>query len=233
MGALRNERKLYEFAPIWFETDQVDAVSSKLVRQRDQAEANAKAQKEIDKERNKQLEDQKNTVEAKLRRENGPRANALRDRIHNLIQDLPKNAAEEAQRRTERRAVEMEHLFPQYLTWLNKRFGDRWETAAVTSDIDDFGALEWNGRPLDGMIVRTMVKQRNRIRGEIKTDCFLFGLVDDVEFSMWRDLFTVECEKSERLLTDWKVRRQFVSKWNWEQPVSGSIKTPNSVSSKP
>jgi hypothetical protein len=203
-----------------------------LIRRRDQEEANAKAQKEIDKERIEQLQDQKNAVEAKLRKENGPRANALRDRIHNLIHELPKNAAEGAQRRTERRAVETERLFPQYSDWLNKRFADQWETAEVTLEIDDFGTLEWNGRPLDGIIVKTLVKQRNRIRGAIKADCFLFGLVDDVEFSMWRDLFAVECDNSERVITDWKVRRQFVSKWNWEQRISGSVKTPASVSSK-
>jgi hypothetical protein len=33
MGALRREKELYEFAPIWFETDQVDAVSAELIRQ--------------------------------------------------------------------------------------------------------------------------------------------------------------------------------------------------------
>jgi tetratricopeptide (TPR) repeat protein len=211
MSALRRERKLYEFAPLWFETGQVDAVSAELIRKEQQQQALAKARVATGKAR-------KDAVELKLRKENGPRANALRDRIHNLIHDLPRDAAEKAGRR----AVEGEHLFPQYLTWLNKRFADQWETAEVTSEVDEFGAVEWNGRPLDGVIVKTMVKQRNRIRGVNETDCFLFGLVDDVEFAMQRDPFALQCDGSDRAITNWKVRRQFASKWNWEPgPLKG------------
>lgn len=212
MGALRRDRKLYEFAPIWFENDQVAAVSAKLIQQQAQEQANVEAIKAIEDERNNQLRAQRNAVELKLRKENGPRANALRDRIHNLIHDLPKNAVEKA----ERRSVEAERLFPQYSAWLNKRVADQWETAEVTSNIDDFGVVEWNGRSLDGVIIKTMVKQRNRIRGANETDCFFFGLVDDVEFVMQRDPFALQCDNSERAVTNWKVRRQFVSKWNWE-----------------
>jgi hypothetical protein len=205
MGALRRERKLYEFAPLWFEIGQVDRVSAKLIDEQLQQQALANARIAI-------AQAEKDAVEQKFRKENGPRANALRDRIHNLIHDLPRNATEQAERRT----IEAERLFPQYSTWLHKRFADQWETAEVTSDVDDFGAVEWNGRPLDGVIVKTMVKQRNRIRGANETDCFLFGLVDDVEFSMQRDPFALPCENDERAITNWKVRRQFTSKWNWE-----------------
>jgi mono/diheme cytochrome c family protein len=62
-------------------------------------------------------------------------------------------------------AGETRRLFPQYLTWLNQRFDSQWETAEVTSDIKDFGAVDWKDRPLDGVMVKTMVKQRNRILG--------------------------------------------------------------------
>ena len=66
------------------------------------------------------------------------------------------------------------------------------------------------------MIARTNIKQRNRIKGEYQTGCFLFGLVDDAEFSMERDPFAFGCENVERGITMWKVRRQFKSTWNWE-----------------
>jgi tetratricopeptide (TPR) repeat protein len=202
MGALGRERKRYEFAPLWFETSQVDAVSAELDRKKRQEQANEDAITKIDKEH-------KTAVELKLRKENGPRANPLRDRIHNLIHDLPQDAAEEAQRR----GIETGRLFPQYLNWLKKSFSGQWETTEVTSEVSDFGVVEWNGRPLDGVIVKTMVKQRNRERGENKTDCFLFGLVDDVEFTMQRDPISIPCDGP---ITNWKVRRQFASKWNWE-----------------
>jgi hypothetical protein len=54
--------------------------------------------------------------------------------------------------------------------------------------------------------------------GAYDTGCFFFGLVDDVEFSMQRDPFALECANSDSAVTNWKVniRRQFKSKWNWE-----------------
>ena len=55
MDALRRERKLYEFAPVWFETGEVANLSAELIRKKDQGAAAAKAKTEIDAERNKQL----------------------------------------------------------------------------------------------------------------------------------------------------------------------------------
>jgi hypothetical protein len=40
MGALGRERKRYEFAPLWFETSQVDAVSAELDRKKRQEQEN-------------------------------------------------------------------------------------------------------------------------------------------------------------------------------------------------
>ena len=204
MDALRRERKHYQFAPLWFETSQVAAVSAELIREKKRARDIEEAKKGFD-------EEQKKAAELRLRKENGPRANALLDRIHNLIHDLPRDAAEQAERRTieaERRVIETERLFPQYSAWLNKRFSEQWETSEVRSKVDDFGVVEWNGRPLDGVIIKTTVKQRNRIQGVNEEDCFLFGLVDDVEFSMQRDpfalQFALQCDGNDRAITNWK-----------------------------
>ena len=216
MDALRRERKPYEFAPVWFETDNVANLSAELIRKKDQQEIDKKAKKDLADKRNEQMQGQKTAIEAKLRKENGPRAQALRDRIHNLIHDLPKDAAEKAEPRTVDAEHAVESLFPDYSAWLDKRLADQWETIEVTSDVDDFGVVQWNGRPLDGIIVKTMVKQKNRILGEYGAGCFLMGIVDDVEFSMQRDPITLQCNNNERPITNWKVRRQFKSKWNWE-----------------
>jgi hypothetical protein len=201
MDALRREHKLYEFAPVWFDNDKVASLSADLIRRKDRDDNALKAEKEMEGK-------QKAEWEVRVRRENGPRAQALKVRIHNL--------AKEAAEKTERRGVGAEHLFPGYSAWLSRRFADQWETTEITSDVGDFGVGQWNGRPLDGVIVKTTVKQRNRLLGAYDAACFFFGLVDDVEFSMQRDSFALECGNSERAITNWKVRRQFKSKWNWE-----------------
>ena len=63
-------------------------------------------------------------------------------------------------------------------------------------------------------MVKTTVTQKNRIKGVYEKSCFVFGLVDDDEFSMSRDMFGVQCDTSRPTLEDWKSRREFKSLWN-------------------
>jgi hypothetical protein len=93
-----------------------------------------------------------------------------------------------------RRATETQRSFPTVSAWLNHQFDDQWETTDVSSNVSDFGSVKWNGRALEGIVVRLNIMQRNRIVGINKPSCFMFGEVDDVEFSIQRDLFDVECE---------------------------------------
>ena len=83
----------------------------------------------------------------------------------------------------------------------------------MRSDVDDYGTVQWKDRNLEGIIVRTNVSQKNAIQGVRRTECFLFGFVEDVEFSMSRDVFDVDCERSDNIVAAWKARRQFKSLW--------------------
>jgi hypothetical protein len=202
LQALRRERKLPEFAPLWFETDEVAKKAAEVIRKKDEESREEEGKKEIAKA-------QKENIERKLRRENGPKAQALREYMHTLA----KAAAE----KPEQLSAQAERLFPEYSTWARRRFSEKWETTEVTSDVEDFGSVEWNGRPLDGILVKTVVAQKNRVLGAYETDCFIFGLVNDVEFGMQRDPLALKCGNSSRSIATWKVRRHFKSKWNWEQ----------------
>jgi hypothetical protein len=114
---------------------------------------------------------------------------------------------------TPRRAKETEGSFPYFSNWLNKKFDDQWETTEVRSDVDDYGTVQWKDRTLEGVVVRTSISQKNAIQGARRTECFMFGFVEDVEVSMSRDFFDMDCEKSNNIVTAWKARRQFRSLW--------------------
>jgi tetratricopeptide (TPR) repeat protein len=45
----------------------------------------------------------------------------------------------------------------------------------------------------------------------------VFGLVDDVEFSMLREMYGEACDNSDQLVRNWKIANQFQSLWNAEQ----------------
>ena len=117
-------------------------------------------------------------------------------------------------------------MFPAFASWLNRRFDDQWETTDVLSEIADYGKVQWNGRILDGIIVKTTVTQKNRIKGAYETNCFILGLVEDEEFSMTRDMFGVQCGSSRPILDDWKARREFRSLWNAELPRQAVLQNP-------
>jgi hypothetical protein len=61
----------------------------------------------------------------------------------------------------------------------------------VSSDIADFGTVQWSGRSVDAIIVRSVIQQKNRILGKYEDRCYLFGLVDDREFTIRRDPIAV------------------------------------------
>jgi hypothetical protein len=213
MLALRRDGKQYEFAPVWYSSEDVAAAGTDILKQQDAAIQAAVAGGNIAAANANEIKTKKDAIERSLRLQNGARARSLIDGIQNLIRqaaDKPLTTG------VARKATETQQSFPVFSAWLNKRFDDQWETTEVASDIFDFGTVQWNGRVLDSVIVETTVKQKNRIQGVYKTDCFRFGLVDDAEFKVDRDRFDVDCGRSEGTIVAWKARRQFKSLWNWE-----------------
>jgi hypothetical protein len=42
----------------------------------------------------------------------------------------------------------------------------------------------------------------------------MFGLIDDVEFMMQRELFAVDCDGGSKFVNNWKIGKHFESQWN-------------------
>ena len=126
--------------------------------------------------------------------------------MKNGIQDFVRGLAEN-------RIVDANNFFPDYSKWLKGRSDDQWETFNVSSEVADFGTVQWKGRPVDAIIVRSVIQQKNRILGKYEDRCFMFGYVDDREFAMQRDPFGLDCE-SLNALNKWKVGEKFQSQWN-------------------
>jgi hypothetical protein len=210
MLALRSDNRKYEFAPVWFTTADVTTAGTNEIKRRDALEKAETDQNNIGEALRQQQGAQKQAIEDRLRKENGPRARALRDKVDSVVKaDALKPLTDKP-----RKASETQGPFPTFATWLDRRFDDQWETTDVVSEIADYGKVQWNGRTLDGIIVQTTVAQKNRIKGVYETGCFVFGMVGDDEFSMSRDMFGVPCGSSKSTLEDWKSRRNFKSLWN-------------------
>jgi hypothetical protein len=207
--ALRRDKIKYAVAPVWWGDKEVaqaafdahDAVQQELLKQQD-LERKRKQDEALQAERDKNKQSQKSEIERKLREANGTKARGLMNYIHDLVSGT-----------AEKRPVENADLFPSYSNWLDRRFADQWETFNVSSDVADFGAVQWEHRPLDAVIVKTNVHQKNRILGRYEDKCYLFGFVADEEFSMLRDSFAVDCSDA-AYTNKWKVGERFQSGWN-------------------
>jgi hypothetical protein len=132
------------------------------------------------------------------------KARGLMNSIHDLVRAM-----------AEKHHVEDANLFSAYSKWLDQRFGDQWQTFNVSSDVADFGTVRWEQRPLNAVVVRTIVQQKNRVLGKYEDRCYLFGFVNDEEFSILRDPFAIDCSDSGDL-AKWKVGERFQSQWNAE-----------------
>ncbi len=209
MEALRREKLHYTFAPVWFDVGEVeratfdtnDARKQEMLKKAEKDRADEE-QRRLELERWKDQQNQKSEIERGLRQKNGVRARGLMNSIHDLVRGL-----------AEKRLNDTANLFPNYSNWLNRRFADQWETFNVSSDVADFGIVQWNGRPVDAIIVRSVIQQKNRVLGKYDNHCYMFGLVDDREFTMQREPFAVDCE-SVSTVNKWRVGGKFQSQWN-------------------
>ena len=93
---------------------------------------------------------EKSVIEGKLREKNGVKARGLMSGISILVKAL-----------AEKRDVDKSGRFSTYSTWLDRRFSEQWETFNVTFDVDDFGTVQWNGRSLDAIIIKSTIQQKN------------------------------------------------------------------------
>lgn len=201
--ALQRERVRYKMTPVWFEdADLVPGLST------------AKALIEIQNARldryRKLTHIKKNRIKTEeLRQKNGPIASGLLTGIHTYVKDI----AEHIEELMQQRKMNEKRWFRTYADWIVSQFSESWNTTGVASSIVDFGSVEWRGRSLNAVIVETKIDQENRVRGEKRTACFYFALVDDPEFRMQRQPLSVRCESSAKSVSDWRLENRFITQW--------------------
>jgi hypothetical protein len=210
LQALHRDKFKYVFSPVWFDKadmeqatfDDRDRQQQAILKQHEDELKKAEADK-LEQERRRKQEQQKTEIERRLREQNSVKARGLVNEIQELAQNLAENRV-------------VNNHFPAYSNWLNQRFADQWETFQVTSDVADFGTVQWQGRTLEAIMVKSVIQQKNRILGRYSRDCFEFGFINDVEFAMERELFSVDCDKGKDFVKKWSIGNQFKSQGNVE-----------------
>jgi hypothetical protein len=103
-------------------------------------------------------------------------------------------------------------LFPQFESWLADKLADHWEVTTSDSVIEDYGASSFKNRILETVFARVTVHMKNRMLGEYNDACFVFGRINDSEFSMFREPIVARCDDIAEIRS-WKMGHDFRSEW--------------------
>jgi hypothetical protein len=82
----------------------------------------------------------------------------------------------------------------------------------IDAGLEDFGTSNFKTRPLDTVFSRITLNLKNRMLGEYKDFCFIFGRINDEEFSMRREAAYAKCD-DEAAIKAWQDGHQFKSQW--------------------
>jgi uncharacterized protein/mevalonate kinase len=103
-------------------------------------------------------------------------------------------------------------FYPAYAAWLTDKLADHWEIMTIDSQVQDFGLSAFKGRGLDTVFARVTIHLKNRMLGEYQDPCFIFGRVNDTDFSMSREPVFAECDDEAAIMT-WQAGHEFKSEW--------------------
>ena len=103
-------------------------------------------------------------------------------------------------------------FYPEFGAWLAGKLSDHWEVMKIDTDVQDFGTSSFKSRALDTIFARITFHLEHRMLGEYKDFCFIFGRINDTEFSMRREPAFAACDDEVAIKT-WQAGHQFKSEW--------------------
>jgi hypothetical protein len=150
-----------------------------------------------------QDDESRKRLQDELRKQYGAAARSF----ENAIQSETKQYVESPKER--HLAVRQKYL--QFTTWYENKLRDGWELLNISSEIEDYGVVEWKSRILEAGFVDVRMRMRNRELGEYENACHVLGYVLDNEFDIARDPIAVSC--TDKAITQYQIEHRFSSKW--------------------
>jgi hypothetical protein len=210
--ALDREHKQYSFAPVWAKEDDIinlnkiaktreDSERAEIERHRQNVISARKLQSELAAADAQKKENRQKQLRLQYGKIASADAAAISDQVRNAF-----NAGQDWQ------ATPAFAQFPRAVAAYQNLIESRWELQNFNSEVSDYGTADWKGRKLEASFAKVSVRMRNRILGEYKDVCFIFGRMNDTEFNMVRDGIGTTCDNVQAIQA-WKQGHQFNSLW--------------------
>ena len=107
----------------------------------------------------------------------------------------------------------MPSAYPEIANWYQNALREHWQLQSIDASLEDYGSVDWKGRPLEAAFAVIHVRLKNAIVGEYRDGCFKAGHIIDHEFKSVRDAIGVPCDQTDELAS-WKIAHSFKSVWN-------------------
>jgi len=105
------------------------------------------------------------------------------------------------------------NIYDEIKLFYNDLFSKGWESSEFSVKTIDFGTGVYKGRVISAHILNINTKMKNNLLGEYKNNCFQIGILDDNEFSFYRNGGLFDCEDNQNL-RKWFLKNQFKTLWN-------------------
>ena len=207
-AALVRNNVPYEFSGMWILPEDVDREDVLLAEKEKVAlqEETERAQRNADQARLAQIRAQD------LSATQAAQQAALREKFGEGAQSAAGTLSSEIVAFAKDQSGPIGTFYPSFAAWLADKLADHWEIVTINSGLEDFGTSNFKTRALDTIFSRITLHLKNRMLGELKDFCFIFGRINDTEFSMRREPVYAKCD-DEAAIKTWQEGHQFKSEW--------------------
>ncbi len=209
---LQRDGTKYRFSSLWFAPAEIQGASDAIKAER------VAAEKQMAERQRQQAEDAKiaamraadeaatlSARQAASRQQYGTTATAASARIAGEVNEFTSSPKDQT--------LAAVHKYPNFAALFRDDLGDRWEKMSENAELADYGVADWKGRSLETVFSRVSIRLKNRILGDYKDRCYVFGQINDVEFNISREPIVLPCDDGADLAA-WQTGHGFKSFWN-------------------
>ncbi len=200
----------FRFLPLWITPEEVARTQAGIEQEkRQKVEDQAAREREL---RDRDAVERDKAAEEARKRESVERA--LRAQWGERARFFEQALGEEAKAFADGRPSTFSDRYPKLARVYAGLREDRWEFMSAQTTILDYGTAMYKERSLETALATSIIKMRNRFRGEYRDVCVVTGYVNDAEFGMVREAVGLPCDGSGPQLAQYKQGERFVSRWN-------------------
>ena len=206
--ALARNNIPYAFSSLWILPEDAEREDASLVEKE-------KAARQEETERERQNADRSRLDQLREQDRSATRAErqaALREKFGESARAAASDLSSEIIAWTKDQSSQIGTAYPDFAKWLTGKLADRWDIVTIDSGLEDFGTSNFKTRPLDTVFSRITLHLKNRTLGEYNDFCFIFGRINDTEFSTQREPVFAKCD-DEASIKAWQEGHQFNSEW--------------------